>query len=73
MNRYFFNFRAGREVTRDRLGMYLPDLEAARAEAIHASRDLSFLARQAGEGLCDYEIEVADASGEPVLKVPLAS
>ena len=73
MNRYFFNFRARGEVTRDHLGMYLPDIEAARAEAIHTSRDLSFLAQQAGERLCGYEIEVADASGEPVLKVPLDS
>lgn len=73
MNRYFFNFRAGSEVTQDHLGMYLPDLEAARMEAIHTSQDLRLLAQQAGERLCGYEIEVADASGEPVLRIPLAN
>lgn len=53
--------------------MYLPDIEAAREEAIHTSRDLSYLAQQTGEHLCDYEIEVADASGEPVLKIPVSN
>ena len=34
MNKYHFNFRKGDQLTRDRIGMYLPDLDAAREEAI---------------------------------------
>jgi len=71
MNRYFFNFRMGDEISPDRIGMYLPDLEAARDEAVRTCLDLIDVAEHAGEGLRECEVQVADASGEPVLTIPL--
>lgn len=71
MNRYFFNFRQGDAVARDEMGMYLPDLNAAREEALNTCHDLAFVARAAGEISRDGEVEVADASGEPVLRIPI--
>lgn len=72
MNRYFFNFRQGDAVARDEMGMFLPDLDAARTEALNTCHDLAFVAQAAGEVSRDGLIEVADASGEPVFSVPIA-
>jgi hypothetical protein len=71
VNRYFFNFRMGDEIARDRIGMYLRDFEAAREEAIRTSLDLIDIAECTGEPTDDCELQVADASGEPVLTIPL--
>jgi len=69
VNRYFFNFRQGQEVSLDALGMYLTGLDEAREEAMQTCRDLVMVAEQMGE--CpDCEMQVADASGEPVLVIP---
>lgn len=74
MNRYFFNFRKGEEVSRDCVGMYLDDLEAARQEALRTRRELLPIAMEAGELPCDdCEIEIADSSGEPVLSIPFGT
>ena len=70
MNRYFFHFRQGDDIARDAVGMYLRDLEAAREEAIRTWRDLLSIAARAGESPADSEIQIADASGEPVLTIP---
>lgn len=71
MNRYFFNFRMGDEVSPDCIGMYLPNLDAARDEAVRTCLDLIDVAEHMGEGLRECELQVADASGEPVLTIPL--
>jgi hypothetical protein len=71
VNRYFFNFRQGDVVARDELGMFLPDLEAAREQAMHTCYDLAFVARAAGEIERDGELEVTDASGERILRIPI--
>lgn len=52
--------------------MFLPDLAEARSEALRTCRDLMMLAERSGEGAADCEIEIADASGERVLTIPLA-
>jgi hypothetical protein len=70
VNRYFFHFRQGDEIARDAVGMYLRDLEAAREEAIRTWRDLLSIAQRAGESPAECEIQIADASGEPVLTIP---
>lgn len=70
MNRYFFHFRQGEEISRDAVGMYLRDLEAAREEAIRTWRDVLSIAARAGESPADCEIQIADASGDPVLTIP---
>jgi len=69
MNKYYFNFRKGDQVTPDGIGMYLPDLDAAREEAVVTWLDLQTVAAEAGE-LLDCAIEVADASQETILTVP---
>jgi hypothetical protein len=70
VNRYFFNFRHGDEIAGDYLGMYLHDLDEAREEAIRTCHDLLTVAELAGELPCDCEVQVADASGEPLLTIP---
>ena len=71
MTRYYFHFRKGREVTRDRIGMYLPNLDAARAEALHAWGQVLMLARTSGEVPDDCEIQIVDQTGETVLGIPI--
>ena len=73
MNRYYFNFREGEEVARDRIGMYLPDVEAARELAQRTCRDLAAALAEHGGEMAEGEMLVADASGEPVLRIPLKS
>lgn len=70
VNRYFFNFRKGDEVSRDWVGMYLPDLDEARDEALRTFHDLLLVAERTGESPRDCEIQIADASGEPLLTIP---
>jgi hypothetical protein len=70
VNKYYFNCREGDHVTHDRVGMYLPNLNAAHAEAVTTLRELQFVAKVAKEPLEDCEIEVTDASGETVLSIP---
>jgi hypothetical protein len=71
VNRYFFNFRQGNAVARDDMGMFLPDLHAAHAEALNTCHDLAFMARAAGEIALAGEVEVTDASGEQILRLPI--
>ncbi|MBV8799658.1 MAG: hypothetical protein JOY77_05650 [Alphaproteobacteria bacterium] len=69
MNKYYFNFRKGDQLIPDRLGMYLPDLDAARKEAVVTWLDLQAVAAETGD-LLDCAIEVADAGRETLLTVP---
>jgi hypothetical protein len=50
--------------------MYLPNIDAARAEAIHAWRELIFMAAQSDEIAEDCEVQIADESGETLLSIP---
>jgi hypothetical protein len=50
--------------------MYLPDLDAARAEAVSVLRDLVFVAQHTEEAPQDCEIQITDAGGETVLSLP---
>jgi len=70
MNRYFFNFRKGDELSSDHVGMYLRNLEEARLEALCTCQDIVLIAECSGEDASDCEIEVADASGERLLEIP---
>jgi hypothetical protein len=73
VNRYYFNFREGGEIARDRIGMYLPDVAAARELALRTCQDLASTLAEFGGDLNDGEMQVADANGEPVLRIPLKS
>jgi hypothetical protein len=68
MPRYFFNiFDDGGAVDED--GMVLPDLAAARQEALEGARDLACEAIHNGHLNLDHYIEVADESGTKLLTV----
>ena len=70
VNRYFFNFRTGQELSRDWIGMYLPDLDEARDEALRTVCDLMLVAERTGESPSECEIQIADSSGDAVLTIP---
>lgn len=71
VKQYYFNLRKGDVVSRDRIGMHLPDLDAARAEALRMWQDVVEIARHSGEAMADAEIQIADSSGEIVLAIAL--
>jgi Domain of unknown function (DUF6894) len=67
MRRFYFHLRAGDELVPDEEGIDLPDLSAARREAIEAARELL------AEAIKDGRAEVADGEGREIDTVPLAA
>jgi hypothetical protein len=63
---YFFNIRDGYEVDEDEEGIELPDLEAARAEALATVEEL----RSQMSDLDDIMLEITDETGHRLLTVP---
>lgn len=72
MNRYFFNYREGAELAFDRVGMYLPNVNAAREEGMRTWRDLLTFAVGEDESL-GSAIEITNAAGETILTIPIVS
>ena len=66
MPRYFFHIRDGFDLDEDDEGVELPDIEAARAEALATVEELRNELRDAG----NIELEIADESGRRLLSVP---
>jgi hypothetical protein len=66
MPRYFFNIRDGYEVDEDEEGVELPDLEAAKAEALATVEELRDELADAG----NIELEITDETGRRLLTVP---
>ncbi|HLM39355.1 MAG TPA: hypothetical protein VK434_07130 [Microvirga sp.] len=66
MPRYFFNIRDGYDVDEDEEGVELPDIEAARAEALATVEELWDELKDAG----NIELEITDESGRRLLTVP---
>jgi len=69
---YFFNLCSGTQKTLDLEGQELPDLGAAREEAIAGARDIAADCVRFGEPL-DFgdRIEITDTDGKPLLTVSL--
>ena len=67
MPRYFFNIREGFEVDEDEEGVELPDIEAARAEALATVEELR---EELGSDAQGIELEIADESGRRLLTIP---
>jgi hypothetical protein len=64
MAKYFFNVRgADGVVIRDREGQELPDLDAARAEAVSSNREMLGERLLHGGALGPRQIEIMDESG----------
>jgi hypothetical protein len=66
MPRYYFHVREGQEISRDTEGQVLPNAEAARAEAINASREMLGEKLLHGGSLNHRQIEIADETGRVV-------
>jgi len=66
MPRYFFHVREGSELSRDTEGQDLPDVEAARREAISTSREILSEKLLHGGSLNHRTIEIADETGHVV-------
>lgn len=70
MPRYFFHVRdADDDISRDTEGQELPDLEAARAEAFSANREMLGERLLHGGQLDHRQIEIADARGNILAKM----
>ncbi|HYI90611.1 MAG TPA: hypothetical protein VEY05_11980 [Beijerinckiaceae bacterium] len=71
MPRYFFHVRSGGDLTRDPDGAELPDIDAARKHAVKmACRAWSERPPESQEN--NETFEIADGSGEVVLRVPFS-
>ncbi len=66
MPRYFFHVREGAELSRDWEGQELPNVEAARREAIAANREIMGDKLLHGGSLDHRSIEIADETGRVV-------
>lgn len=66
MPRYYFHVREGSELSRDTEGQEMPNAEAARKEAISASREILGEKLLHGGSLNHRTIEIADETGRVV-------
>lgn len=66
MPRYFFHVREGGELSQDREGQELPDVEAARREAVNTGREILGEKLLHGGALNNRAIEIADETGHIV-------
>jgi hypothetical protein len=67
---YFFHIKEENGLLYDPEGSYLPDIEAARAEAIEGARQLISAAVLNGEPMgLGREMQVHDENGRPLLSV----
>jgi hypothetical protein len=70
MPRYFFNVRdSDGDVSRDMEGQDLPDLDAARKEAVSANREMLGERLLHGGHLDHRQIEIADENGKVLAKI----
>jgi len=72
MQRFYFNIRSEAGLLEDMEGTELPDLEAARVEAIEDARQLMSDAVRIGFDIASRSVEVRNEGGELVLFVPFA-
>ena len=71
MPRYFFHVRdKDGDISIDEEGQDLPDLEAARAEAVSANREMLGERLLHGGSLNHRQIEIADQSGKVLTVIP---
>jgi len=66
MNRYYFNFCEGQLVFEDHVGMYLPNIEAAKEEAKRTLLDVVALKRSERSSCA---VQIADADHQVVFTV----
>ena len=66
MPRYYFHVREGSDISRDHEGQELPNVQAARREAIAAGREILGEKLLHGGSLNSRTIEIADETGRVV-------
>jgi hypothetical protein len=66
MPRFYFHVRDGGDISRDCEGQELPDVEAARREAINTNREMLGEWLLHGGSLNHRQIEIADETGHVV-------
>jgi hypothetical protein len=72
MAMFYFHFRTGDEIAPDLEGFDLPDLHAAREEAIKSAREIVSCAIKSGRADPPDHIVIADHCGREVATVALA-
>jgi hypothetical protein len=72
MQRFYFNILSEAGVLEDLEGTELPDLEAARLEAIEDARQLMSDAVRIGYDIASRSVEVRNEAGAMVLLVPFS-
>lgn len=71
MPRYFFHVRdENGDISLDKEGQILPDLEAAQSEAVSANREMLGERLLHGGSLNHRQIEIADVSGTVLAVIP---
>jgi hypothetical protein len=73
MPRYFFHIRSDDVFIRDPDGSDLPDLDAARAEAVHSARDLLANLLREGQILDGQAFEISDEADNVLERVTFRS
>ena len=67
---FYLHIRDAEELVEDTEGIDLPDLDAARSEAVRGARDIIASAVRAGGLLDGQRIEITDAEGRLLASVP---
>ena len=70
MTRFHLHIRDGDEFIEDPDGSDLPDLDAARAEAVQGAREILAQKVKAGEVVDGQRIEITDDAGTLLATVP---
>ena len=73
MRRFYFNFRKGDEISVDRRGMWLPNENTARKEAIQLWGTLLAVAIVTGDPPEECEYEISNDNGDTVATIPLGA
>jgi hypothetical protein len=71
MARFFFHTRRGDEIAKDDEGFELPNLAAARKEALATAREIVADAVKFGKDRTPDSVLIADADGREVMTVSL--
>ena len=72
MSRFYFHLRSGDQVLADEKGSDLPNVEAARLEALAAARFIVADAIRSGHGNIPEAFVIADSEGHELETVPLS-
>ena len=71
MGHFFFHLRAGEQLILDEEGLDLPDVSAARHEAILSAREILAAAIRAGKAKVPDAFVISDEAGRALDMVPL--